>query len=797
MARLSKMRVLNGLALLLLASAASRVGPAQTALTLGELNVRSGPDHSAMSARQEVSIRGLVNAPPFHFPEYTILTIQDGARGAVLHAPKTSTLLDAYQPGDLVEVAGSVITLGGMVMVDAERVTKVFHAGPAQPAPAAIEDLQQAPALGRLVETKGHLMESGTTAAGPYMLIGSDKLAYRVVFPSREERLNLSLPAMAPGDEVEAVGVAFQYAEGELPNNRGYELLANQPPVVYRSVSRWWLSPLVVLGTALLVAGAALLMGARERRMRSQRELLKKTYQLGEEIFGAASIGQIQKRLDDALPAVLGVTRVRLYLHNRSAKQLDAVGFGPGEPASISLSAPTDGPHAGAVACFHYRSLLVIPDVSRSPFPVAGGEGRLHPKSLFFVPMIAQGEVVGVLEMDQDDRVRDFSAAEQSLGQHLANQVGVAVRLLDQRSVQEQLSRTEKLAAVGRLISSIVNELEAPLASIQELADQARTRVRQAPGDRELAAIEVEAQKAAAVVARLVTFASSEQVEARPVAVGDLLRHLIDFRENDWKASGIRLRDMVFREPLKVLGSYGQLEQVFLSLLVHAEQALAEAQDKTLTIRTGVMAKRLLVEIAFSAPPEWRNNAEETAAVLGVTNSVVAGHGGEVRLIEKQDSEPRFEVELPLAARERAVAAGDAAGMPEIQNRLTALVIEPDEPLQRQLVSMIERSGARAIPVSNADTALELAGRAHIDAAFCSVHAPGLNWVELSERMRARVGAFVLMPDRYDPELTADFEGDNCFVLPKPIQEPELIDILLFAERAPLAKVISIKDGVA
>ena len=91
----------------------------------------------------------------------------------------------------------------------------------------------------------------------------------------------------------------------------------------------------------------------------------------------------------------------------------------------------------------------------------------MHPKSLFFVPMIAQGEVVGVLEMDQDDRVRDFSAAEQALGQHLANQVGVAVRLLDQRSVQEQLSRTEKLAAVGRLISSIVNELEAPLASIQ------------------------------------------------------------------------------------------------------------------------------------------------------------------------------------------------------------------------------------------------------------------------------------------------------------------------------------------
>ena len=59
-----------------------------------------------------------------------------------------------------------------------------------------------------------------------------------------------------------------------------------------------------------------------------------------------------------------------------------------------------------------------------------------------------------------------------------------------------------------------------------------------------------------------------------------------------------------------------------------AVSPLAEAQQKTLTIRTSVLAKRLLVEISFSAPGEWRN-AEETAAVLGLTQSVVAGHGGE------------------------------------------------------------------------------------------------------------------------------------------------------------------------
>ena len=189
----------------------------------------------------------------------------------------------------------------------------------------------------------------------------------------------------------------------------------------------------------------------------------------------------------------------------------------PAEPLSISLSSPPTGTQAGAVACFHYRTLLVIPDIDRSPFPIAGKPGDKSPKSLLFVPMMAQGEVIGVMELDQDDRVRDFTADEQALAQHLGNQIGVAIRLLDQRLVQEQLSRTEKLAAVGRLISGVVNELQTPLSSISDLATRALEKSLNSLAEREVAAIAAEARKAAAMVARLVSFAAAEQVEARQV----------------------------------------------------------------------------------------------------------------------------------------------------------------------------------------------------------------------------------------------------------------------------------------
>ena len=329
---------------------------------------------------------------------------------------------------------------------------------------------------------------------------------------------------------------------------------------------------------------------------------------------------------------------------------------------------------------------------------------------------------------------------------------------------------------MGRLISGVVNELQTPLSSISDLARRALDKARGFGAEREVAAIAAEAQRAAAMVTRLVSFAA-EQVEARPVSVTALLHNLIEFREGDRKASGIKVRDLTAQDSLYVLGSQGQLEQVFLNLLVHAEQSLAAAPQKIITVRTSVLGKRLVIEVAYTGQGISRN-LEETAAVLGVTRSVIAGHGGEVRLVEKAHADPRFEVELPLTTARERTAAAPLAAPNDLARGMTALVIEPDETAQRQLLSLLAVRGYRVVPVNNADTGLELAQRIKIDAAFCSLHAPGLNWVELSERMQSRVTGFILLSDGYDAELAANFEGYNRYVLAKPVQEPELERVL-------------------
>jgi GAF domain-containing protein len=769
---------------------------AQKHISLGDLEKRTGPDFDPQYLGQKVSIRGVVSMPAFRFPDYALLPIQDGLTGGVLRFALSDPSFAQLRPGDDVEADGTVGMQFGMTVLKPEGVIVLGHKPVPPPTTLSLKDAMSFLYLGKLIRVEGRVVDDGYNAWGTVVMVGSAKAPYRVFIPQPPGAGKPDLNHILRGDRVQVTGIALQYC-AQPPYNTGWELLAADMGAIAVIESPASPAPPYIFGAIAVCLLVGIFLWSRERRVRSQRKKLRKTYQLGEEILSASSPSTILKRISESLPGILGVTRVQLYIYNRTLKTLDAIAGENGESASISLSSPPGGTPAGAVACFHYRTLLVIPDIDRSPFPIAGSAGERTPKSLLFVPMMAQNEVVGVLELDQDDRVRDFSPDVQSLAQHLGNQIGVAIRLLDQRNVQEQLFRTEKLAAIGRLISSVVNELQTPLAHIKDLAHRALEKAHGGPADREVTAIAAEASKASNMVSRLLSFAASEQVEARSVDINALLANLIEFREGDWKASGIRVRETLSREPMFVLGSHGQLEQVFLNLFVHAEQSLAQVEQKSLTVRTSLLAKRVLVELSFSAPSELRK-PEDTAAVLGVTRGVIGAHGGEVRLIEKNNADPRFEVELPASMRERSAPAPAAAvSVPrETGRNMTALVIEPEESAQRQIVALLSGRGFRVVPAANSDAGLEMAQRMRFDAAFCSLHAPGLNWVELSERMHSRVSGFVLLSDGYDADLSVDFEGDGKFVLPKPVQEEEL-DRVLRSLQPKTATVIPFKTGTA
>jgi CheY-like chemotaxis protein len=331
----------------------------------------------------------------------------------------------------------------------------------------------------------------------------------------------------------------------------------------------------------------------------------------------------------------------------------------------------------------------------------------------------------------------------------------------------------------------VVNDLQTPLEAISSMADSALEQHTGPPGH-ELLVIASEARRASAIVTRLVSFVQPEHAQSEPVELNILLRNLMQFREHEWKACGIQLRNLTKEKPLYVLGSYGQLEQVFLNLFVHAEQALEDAPEKRIMVSADLLANRVFIEIGYSAALQrataaeglpsqsYSSLGEAATATLGldVCRSIVAGHSGELR-ISSSGADSLFEIELPSISPDRLGVQALALEPAQAARRWTALMLESEEFVERKLVEWLSNRGYRVVPVHSSEVGLDLVQRMRFDVVFCSTHLTGLNWVEFFDRVRGRVGAFTLLAEAFSQDLSTHFRGEGRYVLHKPIEQTQ------------------------
>jgi len=532
----------------------------------------------------------------------------------------------------------------------------------------------------------------------------------------------------------------------------------------------WWV-------WTILASAAAAFLGAfwaRAQHRRAQHHANRILHSLSENITAAASPAEIAAQLAELLPSVSSATTARLFLHSHATKSLVYVPTPEDpDPMAINVDSPPEGLARGIVKCFAARAAVHIPDVRRNPLVSAGWQPGVA-RSVLFVPLLAQQDRIGVLEVSSTKHIGYFSREDQAAVQHLSNQIAASLKLQEQRAVREQLFRSEKLAASAQLVSGVAGELSEPLGDILNAAETLeKTQGSNAPP--EIHKIAVECRRASDILARLISFAHSDVETAKAVDVTALIAGLVEFRESERKSRGLRLQNRLTTEPALALGSRGQLEQLFLNLLVHAEQNAANAADRSLLLSSARMSGKIVVEIHYASDSPRTSGIDGTDAPgLDVCRAIAASHGGEIRVVSRSSS-AGFEIELPLMPGDDLRASATAPR--KSARSMTLLVVESDAAAQRQLVGMLSARGHRVIPVP-AEQAADLAPRMRFDAVFWAVRSGGPKWSDQQDRIRPAVPAFVLVSDGYDRDLASSLEDSGGFLLARPLQAAELDRVL-------------------
>ncbi len=271
------------------------------------------------------------------------------------------------------------------------------------------------------------------------------------------------------------------------------------------------------------------------------------------------------------------------------------------------------------------------------------------------------------------------------------------------------------------------------------------------------------------------------------VNINEVASELIRFREPEWKSLGLRAQHKLPNEPAPVMGFRSQIEQALLNLIVHGEHRAARSQPKTLSIQSSVIARKVLIEIAYSTTSDQETTGDPFSAAsvleggslgLAVCQGIVRSHGGEIRFRGKGGL-ASFEIEMPQAPSEAEKPLSPADRKPP--RSLTVMLVDPDPGSQRGLLTLLSARSHRGVPVAPQEAA-DLAQRLRFDAIFWSLHPGGRAWTEYYEALRGHTPVFILVSDGWDPELARRLEQNRDFLLPRPIQEAELDRILADAD---------------
>ncbi len=335
--------------------------------------------------------------------------------------------------------------------------------------------------------------------------------------------------------------------------------------------------------------------------------------------------------------------------------------------------------------------------------------------------------------------------------------------LTAQRAFHSQLLQTEKLAALGQMVSGIAHELSNPLTSIIGYS-QRLLRTDATGRSEEIRQIYQEAERAGSILRQLLMNARETIPERRPVSLNQVVSRALELQRFSLAAGKIAVElDLDPALPF-VYGDAGQLQQVLMNLMGNARHALEEQNKKrTIHLRTRRPGeRRVLLEVEDNGPgipqaiqarifdPFFTTKPAGVGTGLGlaIVLGVVREHGGQVRLQTPPQGGALFQIELPAASERQQEEAQsprsheprstltETATFPglldsrsasfEAEKKARVLVVE-DEPTVAQLIAdVLQDEGMRVDVILDGREALDRAARESYDLVICDMKMPSL-----------------------------------------------------------------------
>lgn len=308
---------------------------------------------------------------------------------------------------------------------------------------------------------------------------------------------------------------------------------------------------------------------------------------------------------------------------------------------------------------------------------------RFGINSFAAAPLVSRNRILGVVIVDTPDHHGTITGEQLHLLQLFAGQAGMAIensqlyRNLEEahaelRENRQLLVHSAHLAAIGEMAASISHELKSPLITIGGFAARlSRTLPPATPNRQYLDTIINEAHRLERMLADILAYSRKPTICYSRCDLRGVIQECLDDYAGAFEDHGIQLQTSLPPGYWEVLGDAHQLKQIFINLLVNAQEAMRQGGILKITLTEAEQADKAFARVCVEDTgggisedaltkvftPFFTTKHHGTGLGLPIVHRIVQNHGGTLH-VANSTSGALFTVMLPLAEYREDFATG-------------------------------------------------------------------------------------------------------------------------------------------
>ncbi len=499
----------------------------------------------------------------------------------------------------------------------------------------------------------------------------------------------------------------------------------------------------------------------RDAALRDEKERFRALIEHAPDVIIVMAADGVVRYVSPATKTVLGVSPDALLGHSLLAEAH------PEDQAQLSVELQAVVGHPGEV-------------VERTEFRLRHADGTWRWMEATGTNQIGNSAVNGIVINARD--ISDTKEAEAEIARQ-----------------RENLHQREKLAAMGSLLAGVAHELNNPLSIVvgratmlqEEAADE---------GTRSIAdKIRAAAERCARIVKTFLSMARQRKPEQSAVEINTVLDDCVEMLGYGLRTAGVTVEKHLATNLPPISANADQLHQVFLNLIVNAQQAMeSQSGPRRLRIASDRQGEHVRVLIADNGPgivPAIRTRIFDpyfttkppgggTGVGLAVSLGIVESHSGSLTVDCPPEGGALFQVLLPIHVpdqktphAEESVAELTGAKGPRL------LIVDDEAEVGALLADILRREASRIDIAASGQEALQLLGKREYEAILTDLRMPEMDGPELYRQIeqrwpqRARQVIFIT-GDALSPTVQTFLAGTGQPYLEKPFAPAEVRSIV-------------------